>query len=82
MGTVRGCRPFSTENEHTGSFSGRSEPLFVPPFCVTTACMVYCFRVISMPRIARKKSISNIYHVMIRGINRQNIFEEDEDRLC
>ena len=44
--------------------------------------MVYCFRVISMPRIARTKSISNIYHVMIRGINRQNIFEEDEDRLC
>ena len=44
--------------------------------------MVYCFRVISMPRIARKKSISNFYHVMIRGINRQNIFEEDEDRLC
>jgi REP element-mobilizing transposase RayT len=35
-----------------------------------------------MPRIARRKSISNIYHVMIRGINRQNIFEEDEDRLC
>ena len=56
--------------------------LFVPLFCVATACMVYCFRVISMPRIARKKSISNIYHVMIRGINRQNIFEEDEDRLC
>ena len=56
--------------------------LFVPLFCVATACMVYCFRVISMPRIARKKSISNIYHVMIRGINRQNIFEEDEDRFC
>ena len=35
-----------------------------------------------MPRIARKKSCSNIYHVMIRGINRQNIFEEDDDRLC
>ena len=44
--------------------------------------MVYCFRVISMPRIARKKSISNIYHVMIRGINRQVIFEEDADRIC
>ena len=44
--------------------------------------MVYCVWVISMPRIARKKSISNIYHVMIRGINRQNIFEEDEDRIC
>ncbi len=35
-----------------------------------------------MPRIARVKSKSNIYHVMIRGINRQNIFEEDDDRLC
>jgi sugar/nucleoside kinase (ribokinase family) len=23
---ARGFRPFSTENEHTGSFSGRSEP--------------------------------------------------------
>ena len=44
--------------------------------------MIYCFRVSIMPRIARKKSCSNIYHVMIRGINRQNIFEEDDDRLC
>ena len=44
--------------------------------------MIYCFRVIIMPRIARKKSISNIYHVMIRGNNRQAIFEEDDDRLC
>ena len=44
--------------------------------------MVYCFRVISMPRIARKESRSNIYHVMIRGINRQNTFEEDDDRIC
>ena len=35
-----------------------------------------------MPRIARVKSNSNIYHVMIRGINRQNIFEEDDDRIC
>ena len=23
---AQGCRPFSAENEHTGSFSGRSEP--------------------------------------------------------
>ena len=44
--------------------------------------MIYCLRVIKMPREARKKSISNIYHVMIRGINRQNIFEEDDDCLC
>lgn len=34
-----------------------------------------------MPRTARKTAKSNIYHVMLRGINRQNIFEEDEDRI-
>ena len=34
-----------------------------------------------MPRTARKTSRSNIYHVMLRGINRQDIFEDDEDRL-
>jgi putative transposase len=33
-----------------------------------------------MPRQARKKSSSGIYHVMIRGINRQNLFEDNEDR--
>lgn len=32
-----------------------------------------------MPRAARKKSESGIYHVMSRGINRQTIFEDDED---
>lgn len=32
-----------------------------------------------MPRSARKKSVTDIYHVMLRGINRQNIFEDDED---
>jgi putative transposase len=32
-----------------------------------------------MPRVARKKSATNIYHVMIRGINKQNIFVEDAD---
>lgn len=32
-----------------------------------------------MPRIARIKSKSKIYHIMIRGINRQNIFSVDED---
>ena len=35
-----------------------------------------------MPRTARKICDANIYHVMLRGINRQNIFEDDEDRLC
>ena len=32
-----------------------------------------------MPRQARKKSSSEIYHIMLRGINRQNLFEENED---
>ena len=32
-----------------------------------------------LPRIAREKSRSGIYHVMLRGINKQNIFEEAED---
>jgi hypothetical protein len=29
-----------------------------------------------MPREARKESGTGIYHVMLRGINRQDIFEE------
>jgi putative transposase len=33
-----------------------------------------------MPRTARKKSKSGIYHIMIRGINRQDIFEDDDDK--
>ncbi len=32
-----------------------------------------------MPRTARKKSESGIYHIMLRGINRQQIFEDEED---
>lgn len=33
-----------------------------------------------MPRQARKHSVSGTYHIILRGINRQNIFEDDEDR--
>lgn len=33
-----------------------------------------------MARQVRKKSESGIYHVMLRGINRQQIFEDEEDR--
>jgi putative transposase len=33
-----------------------------------------------MPRGARGISESRVYHVMLRGINRQNIFSDDEDR--
>ncbi|SHJ57504.1 REP-associated tyrosine transposase [Paramaledivibacter caminithermalis] len=32
-----------------------------------------------MPRRAREKSSTGIYHVILRGINRQRIFEDDED---
>ena len=32
-----------------------------------------------MPRSARKKSSTGIYHIMIRGINKQKIFEQPED---
>lgn len=32
-----------------------------------------------MPRSARKGSVYGIYHVMMREINRQAIFDDDED---
>ena len=32
-----------------------------------------------MPRQARKLSRTGVYHVMLRGINRQDIFEDDGD---
>ena len=32
-----------------------------------------------MPRSARKKGESGIYHITMRGINRQQIFIDDED---
>ena len=32
-----------------------------------------------MSRQARKKSSSGIYHIMLRGINQQQIFEDSED---
>jgi putative transposase len=35
--------------------------------------------VFKMPRRARVKSRSGIYHIMIRGANRQEIFHDDED---
>ena len=33
-----------------------------------------------MPRSAREKSKTGIYHIMVRGINRQEIFQEEEDK--
>ena len=34
-----------------------------------------------MPRTAREKSQSGIYHIIIRGANRQDIFHNEQDRL-
>ncbi len=55
-----------------------------PPFRIIylqmAVSMVQSDWVMNVPREARKKSQSNIYHVMLRGINRQVIFEDDEDR--
>jgi hypothetical protein len=33
-----------------------------------------------MARLARMRSKSGIYHVIVRGINRQNIFQDEEDK--
>ena len=32
-----------------------------------------------MPRTGRKKSRTGIYHIILRGINKQTIFEDKED---
>lgn len=40
-----------------------------------------CLMTNDMPRQVRKRSGTGIYHVMLRGINRQDIFEDDEDYL-
>ena len=34
-----------------------------------------------MPRQERLQSATGFYHVMLRGINKQDIFEDDEDYL-
>ena len=36
---------------------------------------------IGMARQIRKKSGTGIYHVMLRGINRQDIFEDEGDEI-
>ena len=49
--------------------------------CVDKICInvIEFFRVINVPRQARRKSESGIYHILLRGINRQQIFEDNED---
>ena len=36
-------------------------------------------RLLGIPRKAREKSSTGIYHVMLRGINQQQIFSDDDD---
>ena len=38
------------------------------------------YSTLKLPRHARERSETGIYHVMLRGINRQSIFEDDEDK--
>ena len=47
---------------------------------LTITCRTYILLlVMKMARTVREKCESNIYHVMLRGINRQRIFQENED---
>ena len=34
-----------------------------------------------MARQARKRSITGIYHIMLRGIDKRNIFLDDKDKM-
>ncbi|WP_252183540.1 transposase [Rossellomorea vietnamensis] len=34
-----------------------------------------------MPRKSREKSSTGVYHIVFRGINRQTIFEDEEDKM-
>ena len=44
-------------------------------------CAVNNTLTVIMPRQERLQSATGIYHVMLRGINKQDIFEDDEDYL-
>ena len=34
-----------------------------------------------MPRQARTISATNVYHAILRGVNKQQVFEDDEDYI-
>ena len=44
-------------------------------------CCIFGRQVIAMPRRPRRMSASGIYHVMIRGINKMQIFNDDADNI-
>ena len=43
--------------------------------------ILYIWEILHMARKPRKKSESQIYHIILRGNNRQDIFYNDTDRL-
>ena len=50
------------------------------------SCFLTCYSGIiragdNMPRRPRERSETGIYHIMVRGANRQEIFHDDSDRL-
>ncbi len=48
-------------------------------FLFELICVKIPSRGVTMPREARAKSNTGIYHIILRSINKQNIFEDDED---
>jgi len=59
--------------QHSRFFRGQGDRLFCPEVDILAWGDF-------MARQSRKKSESGIYHIICRGINKQNIFEDDEDR--
>lgn len=60
--------------------TGDGSQIVAFPICLIIMVFTKYQGVIAMARCARKKSKSNIYHIMLRGINRMNIFLDDDDR--
>jgi hypothetical protein len=44
-----------------------------------TGLKLFTIDVIFVPRVAKIKSNSGIYRIIMRGINRQTLFEDEED---
>lgn len=49
--------------------------------CPHSNFVLIILEVIVMPRTARRKSETGVYHVMLRGINRQVVLEGDEEKV-
>ena len=56
------------QDHRDGSFGAKSKVCYI------------LSEVINMPRQARRKSETGIYHIVKRGIKRQEVFQDDEDK--